>query len=700
MALASVFLSFALLGDALPAQPAIVTPPESSTDVVLLASSGAPDGSEVQFLSESEVVPDVDTNMIAQTIVPPAGLHVLGLTPGKPFIQLPIEVIEPYGVVETRFQLWTVGDRLQARIFGLEHGYEASVQINDGAWVNLNNNTVTVSEPGLSFGGIGGGFSTHTLTLKSSNFTLGENVIRWRFNDATHGFRVLDFDVLSGSERLLPPDLFHQDDPSHWCPPLPDADNIAAGKALWFTKAIKGHNIHCTDCHTRDGRDLKYFNFSSPAIIVQAKLLGLSDLEARQLASYIRSIPVKVPAIARPWNPPYQPGPGLDARPIQEWAAGAGIDAVLPRDEDTLNYLFPFESTGTLNAREVPVAVQYPDWRHWLGIANPIESFGTNFTNHPFFKQYANIRGAMKTNNVTSAKLLRTMEADWYNYAFDFFGRSGHPAVPIPPHPWPEDFQRKVLGAHHWMLVKLWEIMTEFELEGFGKEVFGSQANARSWLGQRVFNMAPHLLQVEHKTAPINDSGAVNWDYFTMVWYQVQITLNNSNRRNYGSGPIDFGYLNNLCMTPATPKAGLAGILMINLITAAQQFDNGVGPENRMSGWGPWQKANAHLLTVEPHFAYVWRQVPDLQRKTIIEAYLHEWLDKCESYPASSYYKSGIAKSNEVPGTDVIGGKWLDRYWAMTASCKTRKIDPTLQNRLVKLGKSLWPANNWDQFKP
>lgn len=656
-------------------------------------------------LSDSELNPHLpfmgmeEEEVKKSSFAAPKGLRVVDVAPVQPNLQLPIEVLVPKSTVESRFPLTTVGDGLWAKIHGLATTNKASIQINDGPWINLNNQTVVVAEPGRSFGGIGGGFGTLTITIPSKDFAIGENIVRWRYNEIGHGIRVIEFNVLSGGKRLIPEKLFSHDDPSRWTAPLTDAASIAAGKKLWESKPIRGITVHCGDCHARDGRDLKYYNFSNRALAAAGQLVGMNELEARQFASYIRTLPLKAPEKARPWNPPYQPGPGLDERPIYEWAAGAGIEAVLERDEDTLPYLLPFKINGTLNAREVPLAVQFPDWRHWLPGIHPIDAFGAKFTSHPFYKQYARIRSQMKKRDAASARLLKTLEAEWFNYAFEFFGRGGKPAVDVPPHPWPVDFQRKVMGAHHWHVVKLWEIMTEFELEDFGKEVFGKQANDRTWLGQRVFSMAPHLMQVENKTVPINGGGPVNWDYFSMAWYQLQVVLNNSNRRNYGTGPIDFGYLNNLSVTPATRNAGMAGVLMVNLITGLQQCETGQGPENTMSGWSPKEKANAHLLVPEGHHANVWRQLSSAQRRPIIEAYLREWITKCESYSPISYYAAGLAKANEIAGTDVMGGKWLDRYWAMTANCKAHGVDPKLITRLANFGKSLWPSNNWEQFK-
>ena len=62
------------------------------------------------------------------------------------------------------------------------------------------------------------------------------------------------------------------------------------------------------------------------------------NCEGQQIASYIRSLPV--PSPGRPWNPPYQPGPGLDRQPVANWAAGAGLAWALDNDSGTLPFIF------------------------------------------------------------------------------------------------------------------------------------------------------------------------------------------------------------------------------------------------------------------------------------------------------------------------------------------------------------------------
>jgi hypothetical protein len=216
---------------------------------------------------------------------------------------------------------------LWLRVHGLRYAHQASVQINTSDWIPLNNNTVTIAELGRSYGGIGGGFSTLVMTVPVPNGAVvgGNNTIRFRFNQTdgiVSSFRILAFNFLTvEGKKVLAPENFVEDTPESWTPPLPDAASIQAGKELWHTASLVASSIpnspriqaHCADCHAQDGRDLKYFNFSNASIVSRARFHGLSTLQSEQIASYIRSLPLPNPG--GPWNPPYQPGPGLDEKP-------------------------------------------------------------------------------------------------------------------------------------------------------------------------------------------------------------------------------------------------------------------------------------------------------------------------------------------------------------------------------------------------
>src|SRR5436853_81624 len=266
-------------------------------------------------------------------------------------VSLPIEVLGADGTTASRTVTLDEAQSDSVRFLwlqthGLHYASEASVQVHQSSWIPLNNETVTVSEPGKSYGGIGGGFATLVMTvaLPKGTVVAGANTTRFRFNGTdglASGYRVLAWNFLNGEGgKVLPPQEFVEDDPESWKAPLGDTASIVAGKELWQHAPLVASSLpnsprieaRCADCHAQDGRDLKYFNFSNRSIVTRSMFHGLSELQGELVASYIRSLPVPNPG--RPWNPPYQPGPGLDEQAISTWAAGAGLHWVLGRGEE------------------------------------------------------------------------------------------------------------------------------------------------------------------------------------------------------------------------------------------------------------------------------------------------------------------------------------------------------------------------------
>src|SRR5258708_26746268 len=104
-------------------------------------------------------------------------------------ILLPIEVLGANGTTVSRTVIVQAGQvesvrSLWLQIHGLRYADQASVQVNEKPWIPLNKNTVTIAEPGKSFGGIGGGFSTLVMTLVLPNGAVvgGDNTIRFPLN--------------------------------------------------------------------------------------------------------------------------------------------------------------------------------------------------------------------------------------------------------------------------------------------------------------------------------------------------------------------------------------------------------------------------------------------------------------------------------------------------------------------------------------
>lgn len=262
------------------------------------------------------------------------------------------------------------------------------------------------------YGGIGGAFRTVRILVPVKNIRSGSNTIELEHTSAVApsiGFRIIEMNLIRGGDlkrTVLPSSTFTQDNPRTWTAPISGDTAVKQGEALWKKRGAlydpgidlldgKGSRqgpvtgvmqAACADCHAADGRDLKYFNFSNESIVQRALFHELSQEQGKQLASYIRTRKLAIVDQARPWNPTYQPGKGLDQRSAYEWAAGAGLGAILDRDSDMKEILFGKSPTldsvkkvvnrnGTLNLRELPINIPMPEWNQWLPLIHPDDAF-------------------------------------------------------------------------------------------------------------------------------------------------------------------------------------------------------------------------------------------------------------------------------------------------------------------------------------
>ena len=333
-------------------------------------------------------------------------------------IRLPLEVMGAKGATETAtLQLNGTQASQASHLFLQLHrpayrdasvnpqrGAKVSVRLNNGPWLDLSNESADCLPHEEALGCLGGAYHTLRLTvalerLAGGGLRAGVNAVAFRFNGTdgfTGGYRVLAVNLLRGRpagaklNRLLPQSAFTEDNPSAWRAPRPGEAN--EGERLWNQAKLLNHpggpaiQATCSGCHASDGADLKYFNYSNKSITERAKFHGLSQQQADQIASYIRSLNSPAPRQARPWNPPYQPGPGLDQKPAHEWAAGAGLAWVLETDSEMERHLFPgglaaarVDPSATLNLRELPMALQLPDWNAWLPEVHPLDVWGEFF---------------------------------------------------------------------------------------------------------------------------------------------------------------------------------------------------------------------------------------------------------------------------------------------------------------------------------
>ena len=519
---------------------------------------------------------------------------------------LPIEVLGQPGTIEQATldlqsppaevsYLWLRTHRLAWREDGefadsslprgnVRPGSKGSVRLNGGTWVPLTNTTVTSEGQAGALGGLNGAYMTVPIrlpiaSLGSPGLHAGTNTLEFRF-DATDGismgWRVLGIDLRNSSGTPLLSNHFVWDNPDNWTPPLNGTGDILAGEALWSTASLTdlgfSNTMHpiqskCASCHMDDGYDLAYFNYSNRAIVERAKFHGLTENQGNQIASYIRTLDLKLPSGytrkdgGRPWNPPYQPGPGLDAKPVELWAAGAGINAVLEDDMDMKASMFPggqyhpeiLAATGFLNPRETPQALQYPDWNAWLPTAGleDLVSDPSLLPGSDVLKAYKQVDDWM--NNYRWTK----METDpWFMtmgllYLRSFTYTRTTSALPgsfryvdgVHPGTKAQELQqsRHDLAFVAWYNIRQFELITRYRLDNITERgpAQGTPlvpAGYRSWgvTLRTVFETAPHFTSGNHQTFNFTQPG----NYLSTAWYSMEQIINGG----YHDGKDHIGF--------------------------------------------------------------------------------------------------------------------------------------------------------------
>lgn len=521
----------------------------------------------------------------------------------------------------------------------------------------------------------------------------------------SNGFRVIDLDILdAASERILKNSSYYvipgtttrnyetsyfvMDAPEDWKSPYYTEtdgepgdlfDKVFQGKNLWYygrngapdvegdpllnnylpitkkgfwygyTNLSSGKEIKakCTSCHLQDGRDLELFSYSNTSIIERSKFHDLTEEEGKLIATYIRSLSEEDPTsgsigrYGRPWNPPYQPGPQLAGKPIEQWAAGAGLDAVLEKDADMFPYLFPngvsqeelykvFDSDATSDRTEIPVAIQFPDWKHWLPIVHPMDAYTTDDYWNDTSKTYDPKEGYKKfrqhildnlstyqQQNITAQQASDLMNANSaFHSEYRRFLEEGSSNIKQ----WrtldgtatskiADDIPRELAAASlaRLMAVQYFEVMNEFNFQDkahwFTQYDEVDHPKVRQWFGDsyQVFEVPPHFQAcVETEDANGNclsfkGQEDATGKYDSTNWYHLQSIVNGGEGMMQKNSPIDYNY-QNMFILKASSSSGLYEPLRyyqtLNTMYRTKTWSGGGGP-NTSSGFrirvmGPW----------------------------------------------------------------------------------------------------------------
>ena len=656
-------------------------------------------------------------------------------------------------------------------------GAKGSVRLNSGEWLDLYNGNEGLKcyAHEAAYGCLNSAYHTVRFTLPISGAIKGENTLEFRFNGTdgfSNGYRVLGFNLRKGrmGKDALAKSSFTSDDKAELKTPLTKQSDIDKGKDLWKSKVLRESPLDeaelrakCSDCHAQDGRDLKYFNYSNTSIIERSKFHGLSELEGKQIASYIRNLDVPAPSQARPWNPPYQPGPELDNKPVQDWAAGAGLDWVLEEDADMLEYLFPKGTSqaeidealslkATLNMRELPMALQLPDWNAWLPEVHP-KDLWADFEASKAFERYVETEQAFANDLqvIIEDKSLPEVNTAFRKGVNSFAGiaRGPQPCVnyykgnrssaALDRLPTGKTCEDGLMSLNQWHAVKQWELFQVYGVESLSPSAFFPYGEARGWLGDErgVFDVAAHR-SADNSSYFKHQSKAAG-AYHSNAWYHTQLILNSGFRDRETFQPQDWFYTGNwLAISARENGVNLSAFFTATHLKMLQNLDlsgpDGKGEdtlagydietaENKVGWWiqfvHPWRlEGRLHSGDGEPLIGL--DNYESGLRTKVANALLSEWLDKTTSYKVSDlprqtdveaaggdfYEHKDYVLDTAIPDVNVNcfyscpgQGYHARDFYRLMHRLRAMKVDASLRNEMIDWLKEVWPENDWDVLR-
>ncbi len=728
-------------------------------------------------------------NTYKYDFLPPVTTPLINPPCSSSKIVLPIEVLGEEGqVVERCFNLdqqqAAKVKRLWLQVNNLSYENKASIQVNNGNWLPLNHQTTEIQYQEKARGGmVHGGFNTIRFSIPVTDFVSGGNNVRFRFNKSdgiSIGYRVIKLNLLDANgSKIISEATFLEDNPENWEPPIAGQAAIDAGKNLWKNADLMNHYLapgvkgfwynqelptrrpiraKCASCHAQDGRDLEIFSYSNASIIERSKYHNLTEEEGRQIASYIRSLSeehTNVGRYGRPWNPPYQPGPEIANKPIEQWAAGAGLDAVLNKDEDMLSHLFPsgvtkqtvndwFNSDRMDDRTIIPLAIQFPDWKHWLPMIHPIDAFNKNgYIESPArqrnpikgIQDFRNYLEAMPPENRNKSEFLSKMSEMWRHFRF-FFAEGGtdehwRTKNGLAAQHLSDDISREwaATSLARLLAVKNFEFMNEFDLQDKAHWFVDpiDQPGERQWIGNRysVFEIPAHFQAcVDNDCSQFKTQPTTTGLYETTNWYHLQFVLNGGNGFVEDVSPTDFNYQH-----PFIIKSSIhSGInepvryfASYNWMYQVRSWTGDPSPNSikgfRMRNQGPW---TAYGISDSNEFfgmpAGEWHgMLNDIKPGLslwVLEAELRQFLKEVQKpeFDLTRWNRQPIGNQSHSLDTanknsvfdisttrDIFN--YADKFYYLIPKFKEAGVDCHIMDQLINWSKEAWPLLDWEKFR-
>ncbi len=635
-----------------------------------------------------------------------------------PQVTLPIEVVSYGGIAASAVSAEVPASvdtspitSMTMTINNLEYPGEVGVQVLGNSMVTLSNSTCKLSGPTSIYGGIGGQVTTLTVTIPVTPGTVvsgGKAVCIFRLlkpdpNGRCNTFRVIGFNFQrADGSNALPATEFRWDNPALWTPPLNDPTDIAAGKQLFTTATLDipfthtAMKAHCSDCHASDGRDLKYFNYDNRSIIGRSVFHGLTVQQGEQIASYIRSLPASEGSInGRPWNPVFQPGPGLSKAPLQEWAAGAGLSAVLNSDSQMLPYLFPNGITQAavqsmitqgptqIDPRNIPTSLPLLVWDQWLPGTGPQDIIPASVLT-PFLTRLNGYYDPIVFNPATPHSQLGPLAGA---EDINFINMLVSQGMNTPSANYTPALAQKEYAMQQWWDVRGWETF---------QTLIGIRTDMdKHWLDNRLFNSSPFRGFI-----PIGmlTGSQLSDEYLSNAWYAEQLVTNCGDNHAGGNAPIDYAYFYGHMANLQRFGGILQPLRMTEAMLLGMRNYNGpnMGIYVWYGGFRPWHEG-LMLTMVEPAWTPQWSALPASTTASILNAMAGAYLQGIQRFTPTQYYDGGVTSPTQTPG--YVYSNWVSGTYETIPVLQKMGVSATITNGLADWAQQVWKTTNWQVFK-
>lgn len=579
----------------------------------------------------------------------------------------------------------------------------------------------------------------------------GENAVHFRFHGTdgeTGGFRVIHMSPRRAGEAIWTSADFDWEQPSEWDDAeVASSEDIAEGRTLWHTAPLKASPLddrelrgHCADCHADDGLDLKVFNYSPRSIAHRAQFHGLTAEEARKLAAYIQAIDLELPPemsrddAGRPWNPPYQPGPGLrEGHPIR-WVAGAGLEAVLDDDSQMRARLFPrspeaksVSNDGDFWTLETQLPLQLPSWNRWLpkhtidgcfpaieeGVLPDDEALAS-YSGHDYLDI---VRGYKEV--VANRSALRRLENGGVRALERFTFAANRTMGQVTRYKRAACTEEEAKHAiRHFESVKLWELV-----HGNGLEDLDPQARRWPTTTRNVFELAPHRLAEQDSCGCRHSRCCFAWQsliegkFWSTSWYQLQTVINDGRQAGRILSPVDWNYQPNHVADLANKEVGGPAHpyrLAHTFLHMIRSFNHSRAPQE---DFGPRQLQPARYCPSEDGTGGRFGTLSTEDRRRVYATLLSALMDLFERLPIEDWKRvdplplsehlphDAVQRASYTPrllrGSEYTNAVHRNHFADAFLSClprlKRAGVSEAVLQRMVSWAEEMWPKGGWSQ---